>query len=104
MAYQRGEKMKPELGTKVYCIYDDQMILVEKVGYLGKDSFIIADFSDCTEIDSLKWDYDCYNEMWFTDLEKAKAKLTEIAIEDGWTDFEIIQVDDGCYMLEDDCE
>lgn len=96
--------MKPELGTTVYCIYDYRMILVERVGYLGERSFIISDFSDCTEIDSLKWDYDCHNETWFTDLEKAKAKLTEIAIEDGWADFEIIQVDDGCYILEDDCE
>lgn len=96
--------MKPELWTRVYCIYDYRMILVERVGYLGEKSFIIADFSDCTEIDSLKWDYDCYNETWFTDLKLAKAKLTEIAVEDGWTDFKIIQVDDGCYILEDDCE
>ena len=96
--------MKPELGTTVYCIYDRRMILVEKVGYIGNYSFIIEDFDEGNQFDSLEWFYHEYNKTWFTDLEKAKAKLTEIAIEDGWTDFEIIQVDDGCYMLEDDCE
>ena len=33
--------MKPEIGQKVYCIYED-VILEEKVYALAKDSFIVA--------------------------------------------------------------
>lgn len=36
--------MKPKIGQKVYLIYGNG-ILVDKVGYLGKYSFIIDSFS-----------------------------------------------------------
>ena len=35
--------MKPRLGKKVYCLYNDE-ILVDTVGYLGKNSFILSSF------------------------------------------------------------
>ena len=34
-----GTKVKPKLGRKVYCIYETG-IMVDRVGYVGKDSFI----------------------------------------------------------------
>lgn len=69
--------MKPKIGQKVYLLYGTG-ILVEKVGYLGKDSFVIESFQyDCTERDSWEWDYDDYNVQWFTNLKEARAKLIE---------------------------
>lgn len=37
--------MKPRVGRIVYCIYGNS-ILVEKVGYVGADSFIIESIWD----------------------------------------------------------
>ena len=73
--------MTPKLGQKVYCIYNDDCILVEKVGFIGKDSFIIEDFTDAVNFDSLEWFYEDYNDLWFTDLSKAKKRLKEIYYE-----------------------
>lgn len=68
--------MKPKIGRKVYCIYGTG-ILVETVGFLGKDSFIVDRFGTATEPDSLEWDYDMYDKEWFTSLSKAKKKIIE---------------------------
>ena len=65
--------MKPEIGTKVYCIYGDG-ILVDEVAFIGKDSFIIESFHNTYE-DSWEWNYEDYEEKWFTDLERAKEEL-----------------------------
>lgn len=43
--------MKPKLGRKVYCIYGTG-ILVDTVGFVGKDSFIVDSFGSPTESDS----------------------------------------------------
>lgn len=69
--------MMPKLGTKVYCIYGDG-ILVDTVGYLGKESFIINSIFDDTESDSWEWYYEEYEESWFTNLKKAQTKLKEL--------------------------
>lgn len=70
--------MIPKLGQKVYCIYDNDCILVENVGFIGKESFIIENFWEDVYFDSLEWYYENYNDLWFTDLSKAKEKLHEI--------------------------
>lgn len=69
--------MKPKLGTKVYCIYRDGFF-IDTVGYLGKESFIINGFGGSTEEDSWEWDYDKYEQNWFTDISKAKNRLVEL--------------------------
>lgn len=68
--------MKPRLGRKVYCIYGNG-ILVDTVSFLGKESFIINSFGVETEPDSWEWDYDMYDNEWFTSLSKAKKKAIE---------------------------
>lgn len=74
--HRREYNMKPRLGRKVYCIYG-KGILVDTVGFLGKDSFIIDSFCLATESDSWEWDYDMYEQEWFTNLSKAKKKLID---------------------------
>lgn len=66
--------MKPKLGRKIYCIYGTG-ILVDTVGFLGKDSFIIDNFGPSTKSDSLEWEYNMYDIEWFTNISKAKKKL-----------------------------
>lgn len=70
---------KPPIGKKVYCVYDNQCILVKKVGYIGKESFIIEDISEFQYFDSFEWYYKEYNKTWFTNLDDAKKKLLEVA-------------------------
>lgn len=69
--------MKPKLGTKVYCIYNDGFF-VDTVGYLGKESFIINGFGGSTEEDSWEWNYDKYGQSWFINISEAKDKLFEL--------------------------
>ena len=72
--------MKPKIGRKVYCIYygfTEGAISIEKVGFLGKDSFIVEDFSDYREFDSLEWFFNDYGKTWFTSLAKAKKTIFE---------------------------
>ena len=66
--------MKPARGRTVYCLYCFE-INKEIVGYSGKDSFIVEDFSDNRLFDSLEYFYDDYGKQWFTSLTKAKAQL-----------------------------
>ena len=71
--------MKPSIGRKVYCIYKNE-IFEEEVGYLGRDSFIVDDFSELRLFDSLEYFYDEYQLTWFTSKARAKKKLKEIAL------------------------
>lgn len=66
--------MKPSLGRTVYCIYED-LILVETVYMVGKDSFLIDSFGSATKEDSWEWYYDQYNVTWFTSLARAKKAI-----------------------------
>lgn len=66
--------MKPKIGQKVYCIMDDD-ILADKVGYIGKESFIIDDFSEFNRFDSFEWFYEDYGFKWFTKLKDAKESI-----------------------------
>lgn len=97
--------MKPRIGRKVYCIYGDG-IIVDTVGFLGKESFIIDSFGEETEPDSWKWDYDLYGEKWFTSLSKAKNKLIDNC-KDKYEEkfkyegkFKVVQRTDNWYMIE----
>ena len=72
--------MKPKIGRTVYCIYYGnyaEAILVKKVGWLGKESFIIEDFSDYENFDSFEWFFKDYGITWFISLSKAKKAIFE---------------------------
>lgn len=92
--------MKPEIGTKVYCIYQDG-VLVDTVEFIGDESFLIKSFGSNTYEDSWEWYYEDYNITWFTDLEKAKEELRSIIIEEYNDDnFEIIQTYSDYYAID----
>ncbi len=91
--------MKPKRGRKVYCIYGTG-ILVDIVGFLGKDSFIIDSFGSATESDSWEWDYDMYDNEWFTNLSKAKKKLISIHEDRYEGKLKIAKITDTWYALE----
>lgn len=93
--------MKPKIGTRIYCIYGDG-ILVDEVAFLGKESFIVASLSDDTEPDSWEWRYKDYEKNWFTSLAKAKKELRNLwegIFKDG---FKIIKVSDTWYQIDED--
>lgn len=91
--------MKPEIGTRVYCIYGDG-ILVDNVAFIGKDSFIIESFDSATYEDSWEWYYEDCEEKWFTNLKQAKEKL----LSKYGNNFKIEMVTDDWFQLfyEDD--
>lgn len=91
--------LKPKLGRTVYCIYHDECIFADTVGYLGKDSFIVDSFNNCTNEDSWEWYYGCYNLDWFTSLAKAKKYLRELLEEKGERDFKIVKIKDDYYEV-----
>lgn len=91
--------MKPGLGRKVYCIYDEG-ILVDTVKFIGQNSFIINSFGEETEPDSWEWGYDTYNEKWFTNLSEAKKKLINILKDKYEEKFQIVKKTDAWYMVE----
>lgn len=68
--------MKPRLGKTVYCICEN-CISKEKVGFAGKDSFIVEDFNDCRLFESLEYFYEDYDKTWCTSLQKAKKILLQ---------------------------
>lgn len=67
--------MKPNIGKKVYVIYEDSISL-EYVGYIGKESFIIDEFSDKFE-DAIEYFYEDYGRTWFTSFAAAKKQILE---------------------------
>jgi hypothetical protein len=69
--------MKPSIGRKVYCIYHNEHILKETVYAVGEKTFFISSFGGKRCADSWEWWYDDYGETWFTNLEKAKRKLSQ---------------------------
>lgn len=91
--------MKPKLGRKVYCIYRTG-IMVDYVGYVGKESFIVDSYGFCTESDSWEWSYDMYCEQWFTNLSKAKKKLIDIYKEKYENKLKVVKITDDWYALE----
>lgn len=92
--------MKPEIGTKVYCVYEDS-ILIEDVVFIGNESFLIKSFGSSTNEDSWEWYYEDYETEWFTDLEKAKEELRSRVIE-RYNDenFDIIKMRDDWYEVD----
>lgn len=90
--------MKPKIGIKVYCIYGTG-IMVDYVGHVGKNSFIIDSYGVCTEPDSWEWDYDLYGEKWFTSLFKAKKKLIDMYKDKYENELKIEKVEDSWYAL-----
>lgn len=65
--------MKTHIGQKIYCLFEDQITL-EEVGYIGKDSFILANYNEYRQC-ARELYYEEYNKKWFRDLEKAKITL-----------------------------
>lgn len=90
--------MKPEIGTTVYCIYHDG-ILVDKVAFVGTESFLIESFGSATYEDSWEWYYEEYKEKWFTDIEQAEEKLLSIAEEKYKEKLIIVKHSDDWYDL-----
>jgi hypothetical protein len=93
------QKMKPKLGRKVYCIYETG-IMVDCVGYVGKDSFIVESYGLSTVPSSWEWDYDLYGEKWFTSLSKAKKKLIDMYKDKYENKLKIVKIADDWYALE----
>ena len=92
--------MKPKIGRKVYCIYYDG-IIVDTVGWIGKDSFIIDSInSGGTEDDSWEWNYEDYNVHWFTSLAKAKKALIERYQNICEDKLKVTQITEDWYQLE----
>ena len=92
--------MKPKIGRKVYCIYQDG-IFVDTVGYLGKESFIVDSInSGGTEDDSWEWNYEDYNVQWFTSLAKAKKALIERYQDRCEGKLKVTQITEDWYALE----
>lgn len=89
--------MKPKLSSTVYVIYQDT-IAEYKVGYLGKNSFIIDEFSDWMIFDVLEWKYDDYGKTWFKSINLAKSKLLDDA-KKTYLNAKIKKVDDGYWKI-----
>ena len=64
--------MKPRLNRIIYTIYSGQ-ISEETVKFLGKDSFIVANYEEY--VVNYEFNYDDYNKNWFTSFSKAKAEM-----------------------------
>ena len=67
--------MKPNIGKKVYIIYQDTISLAE-VGYIGAQSFLVSDFENCFA-DAVEYLYSDYGRTWFTSFEAAKKQILE---------------------------
>lgn len=100
---QGEQTVKPELGTTVYCIYD-KIILIRKIACLLEDRFLITPYPNLYIFDILEWAYEDKDKWWFTDINKAKAKLKEIAKANGYEDFTIAEDDDMLYIVEESKE
>lgn len=88
--------MKPKIGTIVYCIYTDS-ITKFKVGYVGKDGFIIdAPINGEVVYEALLWRYEDFNTTWFKSLKKAESALLE-----GYPDAKIKKIDDDYWEIEE---
>lgn len=93
--------MKPEIGTKVYCIYSDG-ILVETVAFLGNESFLIESFGGATYEDSWEWYYEDYGVEWFINLDEAIEELYSRFKEEYGENLKIIQRYNDWYQIEGD--
>ena len=88
--------MKPKIGTKVYCIWQDS-ILIDTVEFIGSESFLLSN----THVDTYGWFYKDYGVNWFTDLKNAKDKLRSCAKKTYYDDnFTIVKVTDYLYELD----
>lgn len=98
---QDSSVYKPPVGKLVYIVYRDS-ILVERVGYAGKDSFIIDSFSDLLNFDSLEWYYEDYGKTWFTDLQGAKDKIIHVFEEQDRfkRKYRVVKIDSTLYEVQ----
>lgn len=67
------KEYKPKIGKKIYTIWTGD-IIEDRVGYLGKDSFLLEGYDMKVEPE---YYYEDYNEKWFTSLAKAKKRCKE---------------------------
>ena len=70
------KEYKPKIGKKVYIIHTGD-VYEERVGWIGKDSFIIENYSMYTD-DFMEFFYEDHNEWWFSTLAAAKKKCKHI--------------------------
>lgn len=91
--------MKPKLGRKVYCIYDNT-ILGETVYAIGKNSFFISNVYEGTYSDSWEWEFNEYGTTWFTSLTEAKKVLLETAYNPNNEKLKIVKKRDDFWEVE----
>lgn len=72
------KQYKPGIGKIVYTLCSSSYgIQKDKVGYIGKDGFVVGDFSEYRDFDSLHYLYEDYNETWFTSFKEARRKVLD---------------------------
>lgn len=87
---------KPRIGQKVYCFFDDSMDLcIEEVGYIGKESFIIEDYSIKCEVEFF---YENYAIDWFTSLKQFKEYIKK---DSRYSKYKCVKKDDDYWELEE---
>ena len=62
-----------KIGKKIYYIYNDESIIIDKVSCVGNDFCAIESYGYNMEL--FKFYYSDYDKKWFTNLEKAKREL-----------------------------
>ena len=87
------------IGTTVYCIYGNS-ILKHKIGYIGKESFIVEDFNDNVRFDSLEWFFNEFDVCWSFNLSRAKELLinTQERYEGG--KWKVVKIEDDYWEAE----
>lgn len=75
-----GQIRKPEIGERVYCIYDDYNILAEEVYAIGEDTFLLY-FHDRVE-DAIEYYYEDYKITWFYSEQSALEQIERNCKED----------------------
>ncbi|WP_297931088.1 hypothetical protein [uncultured Coprobacter sp.] len=78
---KQGESiLKPKIGTTVYCIYANS-ISKYKVGYIGKEAFVIDELSEYMDFEAFLWWYEDFGKSWFKSLKEAKVRLLQMQSE-----------------------
>lgn len=86
--------MKTKIDQEIYCLFEDQLTL-ERVGFIGKDSFILDRYNDYRE-ECRELYYEDYNKTWFKSFDSACKALLKTR---SHKDYFVAQVADGCWEL-----
>lgn len=84
-----GQIRKPEIGERVYCIYENS-IMAEEVYAIGKDTFLLY-FHDRVE-EAIEYYYEDYKDTWFYSEKSALDQIEKKCKEDMGEDEEMVVV------------